>query len=230
MLRPLGLYGLPCWVSGGGGPGLASVGLQMKGPSGTAQGLRLPSKARGVGSNPGQRATIPLASAKGRKPKTEAVFLTLTLTLTLKAKRGPQPESEGPQRPPAGPVCPSLALSSPGSLRRVGRPSVPWTAFSGPASQAPPRHQAGAWRGLCALGRVTPRPVPTRAPTLPGPLFPAAWVSVCGHVRPRAVGLTGLGPGLCGAVRLSSAQGAPSPALHLPQAASRPLGPRCHGV
>lgn len=33
-----------------------------------------PSKAGGVGSNPGQGATIPLASAKGRKHKTEAVL------------------------------------------------------------------------------------------------------------------------------------------------------------
>ena len=43
-------------------------------------------------------------------------------------------------------------------------------------------------------------------------------------------GLTGLGPRLCGAVRLGSAQGAPSPALPSPQAASRPVGPRRHGV
>lgn len=102
----------------------------MKGPSGTAQGLRLPSKARGVGSNPGQGATIPLASAKGRKPKTEAVFLTLTLTLTLKAKRGPQPESEGPQRPSWEPAAPASwpCLPIPGS-------QLPWTPPEGRETQ-----------------------------------------------------------------------------------------------
>lgn len=81
--------------------------------------------------------------------------------------RSPQPErghtaarAGSPCQLPAGPVYASLALSSRRSLQRVEDPVFCGWRFSDPASQAPPRYQAGAWRGLCALGRVTPRPVP----------------------------------------------------------------------
>ena len=63
----LGLGGWPAWT---GLCGVTDEGAFHDGP-----GVKnLPSKAGGVGSNPGQGATIPLASAKGRKHKTEAVL------------------------------------------------------------------------------------------------------------------------------------------------------------
>lgn len=131
---------------------------------------------------------------------------------------------------PAGPVCASwpLAPLDP-SEGRGSRCSVGGTSLA--LFHRHPSIPGGGLEGaLCPWScDSSSSALALRAQPLPGPSFPAARQRVWAR-PPWGGGLIGLGPRLCGAVWLSSAQGAPQPCPPLApgcQSPGRPTAPRC---